>query len=46
MKKNIRHILYTSMALGVTLTTAVMLEGSANADTTTEPNQTQQTENS
>ncbi|MCC4331613.1 LPXTG cell wall anchor domain-containing protein [Limosilactobacillus reuteri] len=42
MKKNIRHILYTSMALGVTLTTAVMLEGSANADTT-EPNQTQQT---
>ncbi|MCC4371620.1 LPXTG cell wall anchor domain-containing protein [Limosilactobacillus reuteri] len=43
MKKNIRHILYTSMALGVTLTTAVMLEGSANADTTTEPNQAQQT---
>ena len=43
MKKNIRHILYTSMALGVTLTTAAMLEGSANADTTTEPNQTQQT---
>lgn len=43
MKKNIRHILYTSMALGVTLTTAVMVEGSANADTTTEPNQTQQT---
>lgn len=43
MKKNIRHILYTSMALGITLTTAVMLEGSANADTTTEPNQTQQT---
>lgn len=31
------------MALGVTLTTAVMVEGSANADTTTEPNQTQQT---
>ncbi|MCD7119514.1 LPXTG cell wall anchor domain-containing protein [Limosilactobacillus agrestis] len=43
MKENIRHILYTSMALGVTLTTAVMLEGSANADTTTEPNQAQQT---
>lgn len=43
MKKNIRHILYTSMALGVTLTTAVMLEGTANADTTSEPNQTQQT---
>ncbi|MCC4424490.1 LPXTG cell wall anchor domain-containing protein [Limosilactobacillus reuteri] len=43
MKKNIRHILYTSMALGVTLTTAVMLEGSANADTTSETNQAQQT---
>lgn len=43
MKKNIRHILYTSMALGVTLTTAVMLEGSANADTTSNTNQPQQT---
>ena len=43
MKKNIRHILYTSMALGVTLATTVTLEGSANADTTTAPNQAQQT---